>query len=264
MQAGSHSLRLATIPCQRRRGHVVDLDVRCMSTGIVVIASAVVALLVVIAILALRVRLVYRQRPRYAAHWRDGNSLQADPDALYLVTLGDSIMQGIGASEPSKGLAGLAATHIRQRAGCEVYLKNLSSTGAQVADVLRDQLPHAPLDQADIVLVCVSANDAVKRVPLAEYRQQLDELLSQLPAAKTVIADVALVKAHPIYQPIMQELADSYGIRRARVMQAFAGSGNPLKVVAGDFFHPNNRGYTLWFSAFAPQLDECLTELKLT
>ncbi len=218
-------------------------------------AGAGVAFAIVIVVLAVRVRLVYTQRPRYAAHWREGNNCAHDPAAIHLVTLGDSIMQGIGASSPAKGLAGLAVEHIAARAGRTVRLTNLSRTGAKVADVLTHQLPLAPLEQADIVLVCASANDAVKRVPVPEYRAQLDALLGQLPADKTVIADVALVKAHASYQPTMRELADAHGIARAAVAHAFADIGSPLKIVAGDFFHPNDRGYRVWFSAFVPQLD---------
>ncbi|MGH3545545.1 MAG: SGNH/GDSL hydrolase family protein [Mycobacteriales bacterium] len=217
-----------------------------------------VTLALVIAVLAVRVRQVYRQRPRYATYWRDGNGQAPDPAAIHLVTLGDSIMQGIGASRPARGLAGLAAAHIAQRTERPVRLTNLSRTGAKVADVLADQLPLAPLEQADIVLVCVSANDATKRVPLADYREQLDRLLGRLPADKTIIADVALVKAHPIYQPTMRELADSHGITRAAVGHAFANVGSPLTIVAGDFFHPNDRGYRIWFSAFAPPLEQLL------
>ncbi len=217
-----------------------------------------IMLIVGFVVLAIRVRLVFAQRPHYAAYWSAGNNATHDSAAIHLVTLGDSIMQGIGASRPVKGLAGLAAEYITRRTGRVVRLTNLSRTGAKVADVLADQLPLAPLADADIVLVCVSANDAIKRVPLPEYRAQLDTLLSRLPADKTVIADVALVKARGSYQPTMRELADSHGIARAPVASAFAGTGSPLRIVAGDFFHPNDRGYRIWFSAYAPQLDALL------
>ena len=220
--------------------------------------GVLVLFVVVIAILVLRVRLVYTQRPRYAQYWRDGNGRINDHAAIHLVVLGDSLMQGIGASKPTRGLAGLAASHVAARTGRPVRVTNLSRTGAKVAEVLADQLPRAPLDDADVVLVCVSANDAFKRVPLSEYRDALDQLLGKLPREKTVAADVALVRAHGIYQPVMTELADSHGIVRADVVRAFSGVGTPLKIVAGDFFHPNDRGYRVWFSAFAPPLDELL------
>ncbi|MGH3802121.1 MAG: GDSL-type esterase/lipase family protein, partial [Pseudonocardiaceae bacterium] len=135
--------------------------------------STVALLAVVLAVLVFRVRLVYTQRPRYAKYWRDGNGDRHERASIHLVMLGDSLMQGIGASKPIKGLAGLAAAHVAQRTGRTVRITNLSRTGAKVAEVLTDQLPGAPLEEADIVLVCVSANDAFNRVPLPEYRRSL-------------------------------------------------------------------------------------------
>ncbi|HEX3732187.1 MAG TPA: GDSL-type esterase/lipase family protein [Mycobacteriales bacterium] len=218
----------------------------------------------VIVVLAIRLRRVFAQRPRYAAHWQTGNERPPQPDSLHMVVLGDSIMQGIGASSPEKGLAGLAVSYIAEQTGRSVRLTNLSRTGAKVAEVVANQLPLAPLEEADIVLVTVSANDAVRGVPLPEYRAHLEELLKQLPAEKTIVADVALVKAHPVYQPIMRELADSHGVCRAKLATTFADAGSPLKLVAGDFFHPNDRGYRMWFAAFLPEMRALLAKKGLT
>lgn len=209
--------------------------------------------LLIAVIVAIRIRRIYRQRARYATYWRDHNDLTTPADAIHLVTLGDSLMQGIGASSPEHGLGGLAAAYVAERTGRAVRLTNLSRSGAKVSEVVADQLPTARLETADIVLVTVSANDAMRQVPLAEYRANLDELFRRLPADRTVVSDVALVRGRRRYQPVLAEVAGTHGISRADVTGTFANARNPRNL-AGDFFHPNDRGYRLWLAAFEPEL----------
>ena len=211
------------------------------------------ALALLIVVLSVRVRRVRAQRVDYASYWHDHNEQVAPAGAVHLVTLGDSLLQGIGASSPKSGLGGLAAAYLAERTGRPVRLTNLSRSGAKVSDVLADQLPAAPLETADVVLVAVSANDAMRRIPLTEYRTGLDELFRRLPADRTVVSDVALVRGRGRYQPVLTAVAEAHGITRANVTGTFANARNPRNL-AGDFFHPSDRGYRLWLAAFEPEL----------
>lgn len=201
-------------------------------------------------LIAIRVGLVYAQRPRYKAYWRRQLERPVPSDAIVLVALGDSIMQAIGASQPQRGLAGLVAEQVGQITGRPVVIKNYSLTGGRVGQVLREQVPRVDFAAADLVIVSASANDAVRRTDLEAYAADVEALMAALPPAKTVVADVPGVGARQRYQPLLQAAADRHGQTRASLQEAFARQDSLSGITAGDFFHPNDRGYQIWFAAF--------------
>lgn len=148
----------------------------------------------------------------YAAYWR---RRARRPGELGLVALGDSLAQGLAARRPERGFVGLLADELAARRGRTVAVRNLSVTGATVADVLAGQLPLLTEAQAEIraeteaeggadaeaegdarpgvhrlalVAVCVGTND-VAHTPLSAFRERFTELCAGLPAG-ALVADV--------------------------------------------------------------------------
>ncbi|GAA5170329.1 hypothetical protein GCM10023321_67350 [Pseudonocardia eucalypti] len=125
----------------------------------------------------------------YAAYWR---RRARRPGELVLVALGDSLAQGLTARRPERGFVGLLADELAAREGRTVGVRNLSVTGATVADVLAGQLPlttdSTDLGQETLVAVCVGTNDVV-HTPLRAFRERFAELCAGLPAG-ALVADV--------------------------------------------------------------------------
>ena len=194
---------------------------------------------------ALRVRLSVQPRRRY---WQT----RLGHGDLLLVTLGDSLTQGIGASSPDGSWVGRFAVHLQQQSGRSIRVDNRAFYGAKVADVLARQLP-VPAD-AEVVTLCIGSNDA-GRTSVEEFRRRLRQVCAALPAGAIVgdvpefqwgprVSDAATLSA--VVREVVAEFPD---LVLAPVEQATTGT-RILTELAGDFFHPGDRGYARVASAF--------------
>ncbi len=193
---------------------------------------------------ALRVRLSVQPRRRY---WQT----RLGEGEVVVVALGDSLTQGIGASRPDSSWLGRFVAHL-ERGGRRCRVDNRAAYGARVADVLRRQLP-VPAD-AELVTLCIGANDAGRTAP-EQFRQRLRQVCAALPAG-AIVGDVPEFHWGPrvsdtaelseVAREVVTEFPD---LRLARVERATAGT-RILTELAGDFFHPGDRGHARIAGAF--------------
>jgi lysophospholipase L1-like esterase len=189
----------------------------------------------------------------YEKYWRDRAAEPRPADALTLVAFGDSATVGVGALNPSNGFVSRAAKLVTEHTGRPVHIVNLASGGATVNDVLQKQLPRIDAHSADLVLLCTS-NDLEQRVPLPRYREDLELVLAALPAERTVVSDLPLMPGRGAYQEVLEQVADTSGVRRADFASVFTGDGHRLDIFSLLPPHLNDRGYGYWFDAFRPKL----------
>lgn len=208
-----------------------------------------------LALRALRVRLSVSPRQR----WWDTHRT---PGGLVLVALGDSLTQGTGAGSPARAYLGLVAAEVAARTGRDVDVVNRAVYGAKVADVLAAQLP-LPAD-ADLVTLCVGSNDAGRTSPEV-FRERLRAVCAQLPAG-SVVGDVPefqwgprVPEAAALSQVVREVVAEHPGLVLAPVERETTGT-SILTELAGDFFHPNDRGHARIARAFTGVLDEALRQ----
>jgi acyl-CoA thioesterase-1 len=211
--------------------------------------------------LLVRALLVWMHKIRFQNHWQT-LFLIDKPNAIHLVVLGDSISQGVGATRIDRTFVGRSSSYISKMTGRSVKVENHSHSGATADQVLTQQIPNANFVHADIILLEIGANDTFRRTP-DQYRAAMEQIISLLPLEKTVIADLPYVKSRKPYQQILEDLLKNQGAVRAKASIEFKGFLAGLSVTAGDFFHPNNRGYGLWFEAFRPGIDEVLKRRSL-
>jgi lysophospholipase L1-like esterase len=202
--------------------------------------------------------------PVHSKWWREQIAVSGE---IVYVAIGDSAAQGIGASEPGKSYVGLLAEHIREETKRTVHIINLSISGARVADAVDLQLPKLEKLKPDIITVSVGANDIGAFDP-ARFERDVRALLTALPR-RTLVADVPSfyfpdgerkVKAA---NRIVHRIATANGHIIVPLYRTTHRQGLPraLTQVAGDFFHPNDRGYRVWASAFLPLLDRSISKL---
>jgi acyl-CoA thioesterase-1 len=224
--------------------------------GIVIALSVI---FVIINLLRLR-----RDVSAYAQYWQQQVGLSSEQSAqakqaddFIYVALGDSIGQAIGASKPQNGYVGLIAKHIEQETGRRVRIVNLSVTGAKVSDLLNTQLPDLHKYQPDLITVEIGAND-MRSYDSATFRTQYEQLVKALPADKSVIANVPYFGTRKGSNPqiidanrTVSELTHTYSIPTADVYSSLKAQQSPY-IYAIDFFHPNDRGYRIWYNAYLP------------
>jgi lysophospholipase L1-like esterase len=194
--------------------------------------------------------------------WKDYR--ERDGELLY-VAVGDSAAQGIGASGPGRGYVGELGHHIRTVSGRSVRVVNLGVSGATVALAVRDQLPKLRGLDPDILTVAIGANDMAAFDP-ARFEAQLRELFAALPA-HAIVADIPSFYFLPaekravVANRILRRLAAERGFPVAPLYARTRRQGpwGVMTQFAGDLFHPNDRGYRVWASAFIPILDAVLS-----
>jgi lysophospholipase L1-like esterase len=194
------------------------------------------------------VRLSVAPRSRY---WRD-RAATARGEHLTLVALGDSLTQGIGASRPRTSWLARFVTHLESTRQHRVHIDNRAVYGAKVSDVLIHQLP-LPSD-TDLVTLCIGANDA-GRTPPEAFRAQLRRVCDQLPAG-SIVGDVPefqwgpRIAAAATLSRVAREVVNEYPRLVLAEVERHTTGTKVLTELAGDFFHPGDRGYARIAAAF--------------
>ena len=192
--------------------------------------------------------------------------LRADPTAAVLyVALGDSTVEGEGASSPDRSY--VARLHERLRT---VYprarLMNLGVGGATAASVLSRQLPQALELRPDLVTLSVGPNDITGERSLWAYARDIDSILRTLTDGTTAVVVVNLIpdltvtprfkgkEIEPLvrrrvvaFNDILTGRAHTYG---AAVVDLYAASQREVPgrpgLIGADHYHPSDEGYARW------------------
>jgi len=202
-----------------------------------------------------------RDSPSGAQH-----RLPADPTAAVVyVALGDSTVEGEGASSPDRNYVSRLLDRLRT-----VYplarLVNLGVGGATAADVLSRQLPQALELRPDLVTLSVGPNDITRERSLWAYARDIEAILKTLARATTAVVVVNLIpdltvtprfKGKDIelrvrqrviaFNDILISAARAHG---AEVVNLYAASrqevpGRP-ELIGADRYHPSDEGYARW------------------
>jgi lysophospholipase L1-like esterase len=197
--------------------------------------------------------------------WRQQRA--RDGDLLY-VAIGDSAAQGIGASRPGRSYVGVVAKHIRARTGKALRVVNLGISGATIAIAVEKQLPALAKLEPDIVTVSIGAND-IPRFDPVHFERDLERLFGALPR-QAIVADLPTFYFLPaekkvrLANAILRAVAERHGLTVVPLHATMKRQGmwGVTTQFAGDLFHPNDRGYAVWGSAFLDAVDERLRDVS--
>jgi lysophospholipase L1-like esterase len=201
--------------------------------------------------------------PVNSKFWRDRAKL---PGELLYVAIGDSAAQGIGASAPDHSYVGILANDIQRITGRSVRVRNLSISGATVALAVADQLPRFLKLKPDIVTVAIGANNITNWNP-AEFESGIRTIFGALPQT-AIVADLPCFylphneRKVAVANSILRRVAAEHHLTVVPLHETMQRQGilGILTQFAPDRFHPNNRGYRVWASAFQPTLAAQLAE----
>jgi acyl-CoA thioesterase-1 len=189
---------------------------------------------------------------RYAEYWKQQANNQGE---FTYVALGDSAAQGIGASKPELGYVGLLARQIQQQTGKTVRVVNLSVTGARINDLVQNQLPQLKIYKPDLTTVEIGSNDVANNYNSQKFQQQYNQMASLLPAG-TIVANIPYFggRLRLNTQAVnaskhIQETAQKHNLKLVD-LQSQTRQKQSILNYAADYFHPSNRGYKNWETAF--------------
>lgn len=193
------------------------------------------------------VRDIEAQREPHARFWDEWNAKALSQSGPLWVALGDSSSQGIGAIDPLEGWVPKVKTKLREHTGEPWRVVNLAITGAQYHDIARNEVPHLRrlIDGHDVGLVTLigGANNLLAPVSWPQALSHLDTILNALPENRSVVARVG---ASSSLNSMMARRFNS-AIERSAADRGYAlfwpWDWPSRDGLAGDNFHPNERGY---------------------
>lgn len=205
--------------------------------------------------------------PVNSAFWR---ARQKKPGELLYVVIGDSAAQGIGASKPHRGYVQIVADRFAAETGRTVRIVNLSVAGARLREALAIQMPKlAALDlEPDLLSVSIGAND-INTFDKERFTREIEEVYAQLPST-AIVADLPCFhipqreRLVAVANRIVRSTAARHGLTVAPLYAVTKRQGIVRAVyqAAGDLFHPNDRGYVVWASAFLPAVSRRAQSLR--
>ena len=184
---------------------------------------------------------------------------------LLYVALGDSTVEGVGATGPSANY--VSRLHARLHA---VYPRasvvNLGAGGATSADVIAEQLERALRRRPHLVTLSIGPNDITGGVPVLEYERNIEMILGRLTRETSAVVVVNLLPDLAVtprfhgretraavagltvrFNDALGRLARQYGVE---VVDLYQPSRREIPrhpgLVAADGYHPSDRGYERW------------------
>jgi acyl-CoA thioesterase I len=202
-------------------------------------------------------------------------------DALvHYVALGDSTVEGIGASHPD--LNYVSRIHVRLRARYpNARVTNLGVGGATSADVIAGQLDRAIERRPALVTLSIGPNDITKGIPVARYEEHLDVILGRLRretaalVAVNLLPDLAVTPrfasgpktevVRSLTVRFNEALARQAARHAAELIDLYQPSRTEVPrqplLLWKDGYHPSDAGYARWaelmWAGIEPRLGGC-------
>ncbi|PZE94089.1 hypothetical protein DEI95_05460 [Curtobacterium sp. MCBD17_008] len=196
--------------------------------------------------------------PVHADWWRE--RLHHDGQLTY-VAIGDSAAQGVGATAPGRGYVGLLARRIRHRSRLTVRVVNLSVSGATTWGAKQHQLPKLHQFTPDVCTVSIGANDIADFHP-DKFERNIRAIYGAVPS-HAIVGELPCMfvpdreRKVAVANEIIHRVAGELGLTVAplHAITKRVGIRRTFFNTYGDLFHPNDRGYEIWASAFEPAVD---------
>lgn len=203
-----------------------------------------------------------RPAPRLEGFDPSGEFGDPSLPTLRVVALGDSSVTAPGVNGPDD----IWITRICRRLALDrhVELVSLAIGGSRAQDLIRDQLDAALAYRPDLVFVSVGANDAIKRVPIGRFTDDLDYIVESLVdiGATVVLSGVGVMGTIPRLYPPLSSWMNARSARFDRAHHEVATRHGTAVVDqrsddvalwnrdrslwAADYFHVSAAGHARW------------------
>ncbi|MBI2601371.1 SGNH/GDSL hydrolase family protein [Candidatus Daviesbacteria bacterium] len=180
-----------------------------------------------------------------------------------IVAMGDSAVEGWGATSPKRAFAPLVYSSIKLKKQ-NVNFYNLGKAQARVEDVLNTQLNQAIKLQPDLILLSIGANDILWPLKAWQFDKNYGLLLkslSQKTDALIVVNNIPDFSIAPIIPKLVLPLTNILAKRFNKIIQKYTDETGGVLVdlyaqsslikdkkgfISDDGLHPSDKGYALW------------------
>ncbi len=184
---------------------------------------------------------------------------------LRYVALGDSTVEGVGATSPATTYVGQLHRRLRT-VYPDARLDNLGMGGATSADVVARQLERAVALAPQLVTLSIGPNDITTHVPPADYERNVAAIFDRLTRATgavvvaNLLPDLAATprfradEAKPAVARLTVEFNDALArqarLRGVELVDLYGPSRVEVpaqpELMSKDGYHPSDAGYARW------------------
>lgn len=205
-------------------------------------------------------------------------SLGRGSQAINLLVLGESTVEGIGVETFEHSLSVRLADALVDQAGMQVRWHAVGKSGVTAAYVLDKMLPVLEdLQQYDAVVLVLGANDSFALTTPLTWNKQITAIARHFrkanPDVIIYLASMPPVGSFPaLPQPtrwvlgqcnqLLDKTSKLLSQNTPRLYYSKARFGNRKDMLCQDGVHPSAAGYTLWAAAIAEELIPYLPKSK--
>lgn len=192
------------------------------------------------------------------------------------VALGDSTVEGVGASNKNKSYPSLIHNFIKADHSATKFY-NFGQRGATTSDVIHNQLEQTLALKPDLITISIGANDIFHAARVKTFEKRINYILqtlvqnTQAIIVITTIPDFSLVSAFPkvfrkycelrsrIFNTVIKDSVHDSGVILVDLysqVKAFGRSHPDL--IASDGLHPSDVGYLFWAETITSKLQDML------
>ncbi|MEM7081374.1 MAG: SGNH/GDSL hydrolase family protein [Pseudomonadota bacterium] len=186
-----------------------------------------------------------------------------------LLAIGDSLVEGVGASTLDKALVGHTARAMAAQFGVTVHWTAIGQSGARTHDITRGLVPTMPEQPFHVMLISTGVNDVTGLTRTTRFKVDLHKLIAALRQHSTD-AQIVLTGTPPMGEfPLLpQPLRAILGLRAEildTVTQQVADETGSIHVpvdiepdpmkFADDGYHPSESGYADFGEAISLSLE---------
>lgn len=214
---------------------------------------------------------------RASIYWKLGNANVQQPwnvtdytlgedkaqQLITYVAIGDSLTAGVGVDTYLESYPYLIAQKIAGDA-TKVFLKPFAVPGVRSMYVLNNFIEPVIASDPDIVTLFIGINDIHGNVSKKQFKENYARLLTKLTEetdAEIYVINLPYIGTSDLislpyryyfnwrtqqFNVIIKELATQYGVTYVDLYTAHEPNALRTEYYAGDFFHPNAIGYTVW------------------
>jgi lysophospholipase L1-like esterase len=184
----------------------------------------------------------------------------AKPKLIY-VALGDSLVEGVGASHPNNNFVSKLSQLLSK--DYQVKTINLGKNGSTSSDLLEKQIPEVLKIKPNLVTLTIGANDIRRNHSIKTFSHNLNIILNLLKStdsqiAITTLPDIAKVPAIPKilkwyvryrtlqFNKIIESVAQDNQLIVCDLYHPSRLLANFDRYIAEDNLHLSDEGYNLW------------------
>lgn len=187
----------------------------------------------------------------FSDYWQERSFDSGD---FTYVVLGDATGLGVGATDASKGYAGLLVQKLED-SGKSVKVINMSVKDADISNIINYQIPKIDEVKPDLVTITVGMQDINSGKSLDDFEQDARTLFSLLPPRVSYVADLPHgldPKKDEIIKDINYRLTQAALSENVTVVPLYEATQHidDMSIWDWGLRYPNDTGYKLWADTF--------------